>query len=144
MPDLWPYALVVLAAAVPWLEVAVVIPAAVAAGLAPVPVGLLAFAGNAITLVLVVVGADQLLARRAATGHHRGARRGERVRRIARRWGLPGVAVLGPLVTGSHVAALAAVALRLPRQAVLAWSLAGVAAWTVVFVALSSAGRAIL
>jgi Ca2+/H+ antiporter, TMEM165/GDT1 family len=146
----WQYVMVFLAAAVPVLEVLVVIPGSVAAGLHPVPVGVLAFAGNASTLVLVVLAGDRLAGwisrrRRAdADGSGRDERRRARVRRIATRWGLPGVAVLGPLTVGSHAAALSAVALRLPRRDVLLWSVTGVAAWSVVLVGLSFGGRAVL
>ena len=144
---IWQYLLVFLTAAVPMIEVMIVIPASVAAGMHPVPVGILAFAGNATTLAVTVVLGDE------AIGHLRGrrrrtegsvSRRRERIRRIAYRWGLPGVAVLGPVTVGSHAAALAAVALRMPRGRVLAWSIAGVAAWSVAFVVLSALGRAVI
>lgn len=146
MDLLWQYVLVFLTAAVPMLEVMIVIPASVAAGMHPVPVGLLAFAGNASTLVLAVVAGDEVIARmrRAPRGDAPRSRRRERVRRIAYRWGLPGVALLGPLTVGSHTAALAAVALRMPRGRVLTWSVAGVAAWSIVFVVLSAFGRAVI
>ncbi|MDZ7678281.1 MAG: small multi-drug export protein [Acidimicrobiales bacterium] len=146
MDLLWQYVLVFLTAAVPMLEVMIVIPASVAAGMHPVPVGLLAFAGNATTLVLAVVAGDEVIGRmrREPRGDAPPSRRRERVRRIAYRWGLPGVALLGPLTVGSHTAALAAVALRMPRGLVLAWSLAGVAAWSIVFAVLSAFGRAVI
>jgi Ca2+/H+ antiporter, TMEM165/GDT1 family len=146
MELLWQYMLVFLTAAIPLLEVMVVIPASVAVGLHPVPVGILAFAGNAATLAMAVVAGDELISRlrRRRTPRERDTKRQERIRRIAYRWGLPGVALLGPIAVGSHVAALAAIALRLPRGRVLLWSVAGVAAWSVVFTALSAAGRAAL
>lgn len=144
--DLWNYVLVFLTAAVPVLEVMVVIPASVALGLHPFPVGILAFLGNATTLVLAVVAGDRLAAwfsaRRTprSRSSERGARRRERVRKLMQRWGMPGLALLGPISVGSHAAALAAVALRIPRRRVLFWSVGGVAAWSVVFTILSAAG----
>jgi Ca2+/H+ antiporter, TMEM165/GDT1 family len=70
------------------------------------------------------------------------SKRRRRLQRIAARWGLPGIAVLAPLTTGTHLAALGAVALRLPRTAVLAWLVAGIAGWTVVLVGAASFGFA--
>jgi Ca2+/H+ antiporter, TMEM165/GDT1 family len=148
----WQYLLVLLTAAVPVLEVLVVVPASVAAGLHPLPVAILAFAGNAATLTLVVLGSDRLAEwlegraiRRGASGRtvRRTDRRRERIRRILARWGLPGMAVLAPLTVGTHVAALGAIAMRLPRRHVLTWSLGGLGAWTVVLTIVSATGRSL-
>lgn len=160
LETLWQYALVYLSAATPLLEVMVVIPASVAVGLHPVPVGILAFAGNATTLVAAILGGDELIARLRHRRRHRRAegasgedgthrserseRRQERIRKIAYRWGLPGVAVLGPITVGSHVAALAAVALRMPRGRVIVWTVGGVAAWSMLFTVLSAVGSSLI
>lgn len=143
---IWQYLLVFLTAAVPMIEVMIVIPASVAAGMHPIPVGVVAFLGNATTLAVAVILGDEAIGRlrRRRRTESSVSRRRERIRRIAYRWGLPGVAVLGPVTVGSHTAALAAVALRMPRGRVLAWSVAGVAAWSVAFVILSALGRAAL
>ncbi len=159
LETLWQYALVYLSAATPLLEVMVVIPASVAVGLHPVPVGIIAFAGNATTLVAAILGGDELISRLRHRRHrrrgddapsegkkstdHRAERRRERIRRIAYRWGLPGVAVLGPITVGSHFAALAAVALRMPLGRVIVWTVGGVAAWSLVFTVLSAFGSSL-
>lgn len=158
MDALWQYGAVFAAAAVPMLEVMVVVPAAIASGMSPVLVALLAFAGNAATVTLAVVGADRMSGwfasrrrRRAGAADvpaevpaaERSERRRERARRVAHRWGLPGVAVLAPITIGTHVAAVTAVALRLPRMAVLSWTLAGLAGWTAVFAGVAAFGRSL-
>jgi UPF0716 family protein affecting phage T7 exclusion len=56
------YALVFLLAAIPLVEVLLVIPTAVALGLNPALVALAAFAGNLATVVLVIVSSDRALA----------------------------------------------------------------------------------
>jgi hypothetical protein len=105
------YLMVFAAAATPWLEVLLVVPAALVAGLPPVPVVLVAAVGNIATLVPVVYAGEwvrsRLAARRGegADGH----RQGGRARRVMDRYGLPGLAALGPLL-GIHVAALVATA----------------------------------
>jgi Ca2+/H+ antiporter, TMEM165/GDT1 family len=139
--DAWQYVLVFLAAASPLLEVLFVVPGAVAAGLHPVAVGVVAFAGNAVALTLVVVFADHLAAwLQRRRGSAPPSKRRQRLQRIAHRWGLPGIAVLAPLTTGTHLAALGAVALRLPRAAVLTWMVGGLAAWTVAITGASALG----
>jgi Ca2+/H+ antiporter, TMEM165/GDT1 family len=129
---------VFVSAATPWLEVVVVVPAAIAAGLAPLPVALVAFAGNLLTLVLVIVAGDRMAAwwrRRRDEGEPRTAApsgRNRRAQRILERWGLPGLALVGPLVTGTHLAALLAVGIGAARHRVLAWMVGGLVLWTVV------------
>jgi Ca2+/H+ antiporter, TMEM165/GDT1 family len=128
----WSYLLVFLAAATPVLEVLIVIPAAVVAGMPPLPVALIALAGNLTTVVVAVIGGDRLLTwwrdrrpdRATAPG-----RRSERARRTAQRWGVPGLAFLAPATTGTHIAALAALAVGASRQRVLRWMAAGLAVW---------------
>lgn len=131
------YLTVALAAAVPWLEVLLVVPVGIVAGLSPVAVVVVAAAGNVASLVPVVLAGDRLRAwwrrrRRqpaeAATDHGRSAR----ARRLTRRYGLPGVALLGPLLTGIHVAALAALAGGADRRATLVWASLGVVAWSAI------------
>jgi Ca2+/H+ antiporter, TMEM165/GDT1 family len=128
----WSYLLVFLAAATPVLEVLIVIPAAVLAGMPPLPVALIALAGNLTTVVVAVIGGDRLLTwwrhRRPDRADPPG-RRSERARRTAQRWGVPGLAFLAPATTGTHIAALAALAVGASRQRVLRWMAAGLAVW---------------
>jgi uncharacterized membrane protein len=142
------YTLVFCAAAIPVVEILIVIPAGIAAGLSPLAVGTLALAGNVSTVVLVVVAAAQIAAfvrrRRARRGTSHGettpSRRAARAQRMMHRWGLPGLAFVAPLVTGTHLAALAAVALRAPRGAVLVWMTAGLACWALAATVLTVVG----
>lgn len=125
---LWQYTLVFLAAATPWLEIVLVIPVAIGAGLAPVPVAMVSFAGNALP-VLGIVALFHWWERRRGPVRRRWSRRAVRV---WARWGLPGLALLGPLVTGIHLAAVMALALHADRRATTWWMTASLALWTVV------------
>jgi Ca2+/H+ antiporter, TMEM165/GDT1 family len=136
---------VVVAAATPWLEILLVIPPAVAAGLDPLAVGVLAFLGNVVPVVAIVGGYEAFQRRRARTGaraSHGRSRRRARAERLMERYGVPGLAVAGPLVTGIHLATVLAVALRAPRARVVGWMSASLLAWTVVITALSGVGAA--
>lgn len=139
----WSYALVFLAAATPVLEVLVVIPTAVLAGLSPVPTTLIALAGNLSTVVLIVVAGDKIFAWRRRRHPERGqqaSRRSQRARELARRWGVPGLALLAPVTTGTHIAALAALATGAATRRVLLWMTAGLAVWAVTAAIATAAG----
>jgi Ca2+/H+ antiporter, TMEM165/GDT1 family len=186
----WSYVLVVLAAATPAIEVLVVVPAAIVAGMAPVPVTILAVAGNTATLAVAVLAGDRLLAawrrrragRRGAAGDHAAAddtagdaarddargrdaaagdprgrraalddpagdaepsRRAERARRLARRYGVPGLALLAPITTGTHIAALAALAIGGGRARVLVALTLGLTGWAVVATVAATPGASL-
>lgn len=126
------YALVFLLAAIPWLEILVVIPVAVGLGLDPVGVAVLAFLGNALPIYGIIVVSGRARAwlerRRGADG----TRRHERARRIWDRYGLPGLAVVSPVLIGVHLATVIALAAGSPGRSIGTWMTASIAAWTVV------------
>lgn len=161
------YGAVFVAAATPWLEILLVIPPAVAAGLDPFAVGAVAFAGNALPVAGIVLGYERLAAWRrhrraqrearaepeapdgpgargrpdeAPAGPGARGRRGARAKRIADRYGVPGLAIAGPILTGVHLAAVIAVALGPARARVLGWMVGSLAAWTVAITVASAAG----
>ncbi|ABI56641.1 small multi-drug export protein [Alkalilimnicola ehrlichii MLHE-1] len=123
---LWSYLLVFLMAATPWVELLVVIPLGVAMGLSPYGVALVALLGNALPVVLIAVGWRTWQRWR---GQPRRALK-PRVQRVWNRWGLPGLALLGPLVTGIHLATVAALALRSSTRATAAWMVGSLVVWT--------------
>ncbi|MGY6500272.1 MAG: small multi-drug export protein [Acidimicrobiales bacterium] len=144
MTTIGEYVLVFLGAAVPLLEMVLVIPAGIAAGLSPVPVGIVAFAGNLSTVVAVIYGLDEVLRRRARRSGRR-ARRPERrsvmrARRLVERVGVPGLALVAPVTTGAHIAAAVALGLGGSRRSVTVWMSVGLAVWAVVAVVVSVAG----
>lgn len=130
----WAYLLVFVVAAVPVIEILVVIPAAMLAGLPAVPVVLVAVAGNLATVVLVALAGDRMLAwwrRRRPRRDRAASRRSQRARAIALRWGVPGAALLAPITTGSHVATLAALAIGSDTRSTLRWMGLGLVVWAV-------------
>lgn len=140
MTRLVAYLTIFFAAATPWLEVLFVVPAGLLAGLGTVPTVVIAAAGNIVTLVPVVLLGERLRARldRRRARRHGGGQR--RARRVLERYGLPGLAALGPLITGAHLAALVATGSGARPRQTLAWMAAGVAAWSVAAALLTLAG----
>ncbi len=139
----WGYLAVALGAALPWLEILFVIPPAIALGLDPALVGVVALLGNVLPVVAIVAGYERLDRwSRSRRGRPLGAAggRGSRGQRVLARYGVPGLALLGPLVTGVHLAVVIMLASGgSPRRALL-WTSASLAAWTVAIVGLSVAG----
>ncbi|MFP4635851.1 MAG: small multi-drug export protein [Nitriliruptoraceae bacterium] len=128
---------VFIAAAVPTVEILFVIPAGILVGLPAVPTALVATVGNLATLVPVIAGGERLRRRWARRRGRdpamvdRSPRR-QRARRMVARFGVPGLALLAPIVTGVHVAALGAIATGARRGLVLAWFAASLALWAIV------------
>lgn len=137
MPELlWHYLLVFIAAATPWLEIIIVIPVAIGFGLAPVPITLVAFAGNLLPVFGVIALFKRWEARRGPVKR----RWSPRAQRIWERYGLPGIALAGPLITGIHLAAIMALALRADRRLTAIWMSVSLAIWSLVTVAATLAG----
>jgi putative small multi-drug export protein len=109
------------------LDVWVGIITGVAVGLSPASSGAVSIASAivGVTLVVAVGGRLQQLIYRS---HHLAKRR-ERVERVWKRYGIPGVALQAPLLTGPLLATLLALALGAPPRSLLWWMLASVVFW---------------
>jgi uncharacterized membrane protein len=144
----WSYLLVFLAAATPVLEVLVVVPAGVLAGMPPVTTALVAAAGNLSTVALVALTGDRILGwwrrRRADQNDEPPSRRAHRARGHVQRWGVPGLALIAPLTTGTHIATVAALATGSDTRRVLRWMAVGVVAWSGAAAAATAAGLDVL
>lgn len=137
------YVLVFLAAATPVLEVLVVVPAGVAAGMPPAQTALVAVAGNLSTVLLVALGGDRMIGwwrRRRGGNQEQPSARARRARQHAQRWGVPGLAFLAPLTTGTHIATVAALAIGAEKRRVLRWMAGGLASWAGLAAAVTAAG----
>lgn len=146
---------VFLGGALPWLEAIVVIPVGILGGLSPVLVVVVAVFGNLLTVGLAAWFGERLrnwwLSRRrskrpADAGNaepstiERRERRRARINRMMARWGMPGLAVLGPIGLGTQFSALAAVAAGIRPRVAFTWVGAGTVAWSIAAAALTSAG----
>lgn len=136
MEFLWQYLLVFLAAATPWLEIMLVIPVAIGLGLAPIPVTLISFIGNALPVFGIVALFRQWERRRGPVRRNWSPR----ARRVWDRYGLPGIALAGPVITGIHLATVMALALQANRRSTMVWMSLSLAIWSVVTLAFTLAG----
>ncbi len=134
------YLLIFLLAAIPLLEILVVIPLGVGLGSQPVLVAIAAFLGNVLPIYGIILGHEQLAAyldqRRDSPDSEPSSRR-KRATQLWERYGLPGLAVASPIVTGVHLAALLALGLGSKRRTTAVWMTGSIAVWTVVITAAS-------
>jgi len=140
--ELWKYVLVFLLGATPWVEIGVVIPVSIAAGMNPVTVSVLAFLGNLSTVYLLALFFEKCrewLERRRG-GKKGRSKRGERAVAVWNKYGMPGLALLGPLLIGSHIAVFIGILLGANRRAMVLWMTASLVGWTVAIAIVSVLG----
>ncbi|RNL82111.1 small multi-drug export protein [Halostreptopolyspora alba] len=129
---------VFLGGAAPWLEAVVVIPAGIVAGLNPFVATLAGIAGNLLTVAIAAWSGERIRdwwrARRGSRRGHDAPKGGRsaRAERIVRRWGLPMLALLGPLGLGTQVTAVVAVGMGITSRASFAWIGAATVLWSLV------------
>lgn len=140
---IYEYVMIFLGAAIPWFEIALVIPLGIVWGLSPFWVMLLAFVGNMITVLALILGFDKFqgwyIKRQEAKGK-KPNKRSERAKRIWNKYGLPGVAMLGPILIGTHIAAFIGMTLGATKKNTTVWLTISIAAWTLAFGILAALG----
>ena len=140
---IYEYILVFLGAAIPWFEIALVIPLGIVWGLSPFWVMMLAFIGNMVTVLALIIGFDRFKVwynkRQEAKGKTTN-KKSERAKQIWNRYGLPGLAMLGPILIGTHIAAFIGMTLGATKKNTTVWLTISIAAWTLVFGILTALG----
>nr|WP_275695667.1 small multi-drug export protein [Fredinandcohnia sp. SECRCQ15] len=138
-----------------------VIPLAIIGGLSPVPVAILGFLGNLVTVLLLVLFVDKIkgwMRARKLKGTPVKAVEGieplengenatvqeskkqKRAKSIFDKYGLPGLTILGPLLVGSHISAFMGMSFGSSRKLVTGWMITSLVIWTVVSTILASSG----
>ncbi|RSL30728.1 DNA-binding protein, partial [Salibacterium salarium] len=150
------YVLVFVLASIPLVELAAVIPLAVIGGLHPVPAAILAFLGNALTVFLLIVFIDRVkkwLKKRkdrqkddteeTSSNNEEEteySKKGKRARFLFDKYGLPGLAIIGPFFVGSHVSAFMGMSFGSGRRMVIIWMIVSLLLWTVIITVASIYG----
>ncbi len=141
---LWQYMTLFILAATPWIELLLVVPVGAAMGLAPLPVALAVFTGNALPVFLIVFGYDHWRKWRSVHPKNektdRGNNRRAKALGIWNKYGLPGLAMAGPLVTGIHLATIIALFFKPERHKLLFWMTFSLFVWTLGVIAVCYAG----
>lgn len=131
---IWTYFIIFILAAIPFFEVAMIVPIAIIGGVPAIPVIVIAFLGNLLTLFLLIVFADSIRNwRRKKKGNQEKSesKSHQRAKNIWNKYGLPGLAFIGPFFIGSHLTALLAVSFGGTRSKTLALMTASIAFWAI-------------
>ncbi|MBU0905670.1 MAG: small multi-drug export protein [Firmicutes bacterium] len=140
---MWEYFLVFLGAAIPWLEMALVIPLGIVTGLNPFWVVVIGFIGNMVTVLVLIIGYDKFrlwLAKRREGQEVKESKRSERAKQLWNKYGLPGMLMLGPILIGTHIAAFIGMTLGASKKQTTVWSIISIAIWAIVFGVLTALG----
>ena len=104
---------VFIAGAIPWMEAIAVVPAGIVVGLNPIATLISAVVGNSITIFLFAYFAssirEKLIARRVKSGKPAILPKLDKALKAFDKYGVYGLAVLGPILIGTQFAAAAAV-----------------------------------
>lgn len=126
------YIVVFLLAATPFFEVVAVIPLGALAGLNTFLVTVVGLLGNLLTVFLVVFLTEKLtgwLERRRERKGKEPSRRGTRAQKIWNKYGLIGLAVSGPILVGSHLAAFLSMSFGGDKKRVMVWMAGSLIFW---------------
>lgn len=127
------YIIIFILAAIPFFEVMLIIPVAIVGGLPAVPVMIVAFLGNLLTLGLLIVFIEKIKSWRSKKkGDEAESKRHKRAKGIWDKYGLPGLAFVGPFFIGTHLTALLASTFGSSRKRTFYLMTASLAIWTIV------------
>ena len=129
------YLLYFIAAATPWFEIAIVVPLGILRGHSPILIMLVGFIGNMVTVILLIVMFERVkeyFAKKSKKEKKEGGRQ-QRAKRIWNKYGLPGLALLGPILIGTHIAAFIGMSLGAKKTWTLLWLTISIGLWTLIF-----------
>ena len=125
-----------LAGAIPWMEAIAVVPSGIALGLNPIATVIAAVSGNAITIFVFAYAGSSIRARisrrRLAKGKSSESPRFEKAVKAFNRYGIYGMAALGPVIIGTQFAAAASVAAGVKPLRVSLLVTASMVIWSIV------------
>lgn len=145
---LWAYALVFLFAAIPFFEAIVVIPIGILAGLSSIPVMILALLGNMLTVLLVVILASKIKHWKKTRQNENDkysqtqaqSKRSLRAKHLWKKYGLPGLTIIGTMLLGSHLTAFMSISLGGTKKSAIIWMTISLVIWSIVVALLAHLG----
>ncbi len=128
------YTMIFLLAAIPFLEIALIIPLAIIGGVPAVPTMIIAFLGNLLTIVLLIIFLDKIREwrRKRKQGEQTDSKRHKHAKSLWDKYGLPGLAFIGPFFVGTHLSALLAIGFGAEKTKTLYLMTASLLSWTIV------------
>lgn len=131
------YIVIFVLAAIPVVEILVVIPIGIGIGLNPIAVACSAFLGNVLPIYGIVFFYDRLNTwwRNRTETAAKPSKRKKRAQTVWNRYGLPGLAFVSPIATGVHLATMIALAMGSKKRSVAGWMTGTIALWTILLTA---------
>jgi Putative small multi-drug export protein len=118
------------------------IPAGFVMRLHPVVIGATAAAGSITATLLVLLLGERLRRRLAGARDPEAPARDRLIDRVWRRYGVIGLGLVAPCLTGAPIGVALGLWLRVPPPRLLFWTLAGVVLWTVALTGIGVFGDA--
>ncbi|RIW30713.1 DNA-binding protein [Bacillus salacetis] len=141
---LWAYFIVFVFAAIPFFEAFGVITLGILAGLPAVPVILVSLVGNILTVLLLIVFINKFKEwrrkRKGEEAEKQQSKRAVRAQNLWNKFGMPGLAFIGPLFVGSHLTAFMCVTLGGQKKRTSIWMVSSITVWGIVFALLTHFG----
>lgn len=133
------YLIIFLLAAIPFFEIAAIIPIAIIGGVPAIPTMIIAFLGNLLTIILLIIFVDKIKAWQKKRKQRKNeetevddSKKHKRARSIWGKYGLPGLAFIGPFFVGSHLSALLALSFGGTRNRTLILMTASLVTWSII------------
>ncbi|MEI3611212.1 small multi-drug export protein [Pseudogracilibacillus sp. SO30301A] len=128
------YCIIFVLAAIPFFEIALIIPVAIIGGVPAIPTMIIAFLGNLLTIVLLIVFLDKIREwrRKRKKEEQTDSKRHKRAKSLWDKYGLPGLAFIGPFFVGSHLSVLLAIGFGAKKTKTLYLMTASLLSWTIV------------
>src|SRR5690625_1316747 len=124
----WTYTIIFLLAAIPFFEVAMIVPFAIIGGIPAIPVIIFAFLGNLLTIILLIVFIDYV---RNWRKKKKRKDKNKRAKKIWDKYGLPGLAFNGPFFIGTHLTTILAISYGVNHSKTLVIMSASIAFWAI-------------
>jgi hypothetical protein len=119
------------------------VPAGFALRLHPVATGALSAVGSTVATLLVTLLGDRVRARLLRRrGAESGPKKERMIDRVWRRYGIVGLGLLAPVLTGAPLGVAFGLFLRAPTTRLLLWSIIGIVLWSAVLTAAGAFGIA--
>jgi len=111
--------------------VLIVVPLGIVWGLSPVIVMIVGFLGNIITVIPVIFMFDKIRNWYTRRKEKQGktSKRNTRAVELFKKYGVIGSALLGPLLTGTHIAAFIGMSMGATKKRMMNWMSISIASW---------------
>ncbi len=133
---LWQYFALFIISLLPFLDVFYIIPVGILFDMSPIAVGIIAFLGNFLMVLVFAIFFRQIAEwrrkRKAKKGITEPSKRETRAKHIWEKYGLPVFTLLSPSILGTDLAALMALLFGSSRKKVVTWLGVSLVIWSVV------------